>query len=152
MVKYLLLTLCFLGTANAQSTIQAHVLRLKPGQDVMKEITSYVQINKIEAFSVLSAVGSLTEAHIRFANKKEATKISGPFEIVSFSGTGGLAGSHLHLSISDEEGRTLGGHLVEGNKVYTTFELVLGVYPDLIFKRTLDPTFGYNELDAQKKK
>lgn len=135
----------------AQSSMQVQVLRLRPGQDVMNEIVKFITDNKIEAYSVLSAVGSLTEAQIRFANKKEASKLTGPLEIVSLSGTGGLAGSHLHLSVSDGEGKTSGGHLVQGNKVYTTLELVLGVYPELSFKRTLDPASGYNELDVRKK-
>ena len=52
-----------------------HVVRLKPGQDVMKEITNYVASNKILAGSVLSSVGSLQEAHIRFAHNKEGTRL-----------------------------------------------------------------------------
>ena len=150
MLKFIAL-FCLAGVAVAQSSMQVHVLRLKPGQDVMKEIFNFVTVHKIEAYSVVSAVGSLTEAQLRFANKKEASKLTGPLEIVSLSGTGGMAGSHLHLAVSDGEGRTTGGHLVEGSKVYTTLELVLGVYPELSFKRTLDPASGYNELDVKKK-
>jgi predicted DNA-binding protein with PD1-like motif len=55
-------------------------------------------------------------------------------------------GSHLHLAISDSTGRTIGGHLVDGNLVYTTMEIVIGVLEDLDFRRELDPASTYNEL------
>lgn len=128
-----------------------HVVRLKPGQDVMKEITNYVASNKILAGSVLSSVGSLQEAHIRFAHNKEGTRLKGPFEVVSFSGTMGMEGSHLHMALADGKGVTLGGHLLEGSKVFTTLEIILAEFPELNFKRTLDTTYGYKELDVQKK-
>jgi predicted DNA-binding protein with PD1-like motif len=131
--------------------IKIHVLRLKPGQDVLKEVTGFVQTNKINAASILSVVGSLSEAHFRFANNKEGVRLKGPFEVVSLSGTTGGEGSHIHLSVADRKGTTLGGHLLEGNSVFTTLEIVLGEYPDLIFKRTLDSTYGYKELEVQKK-
>lgn len=61
-------------------------------------------------------------------------------------------GSHLHLSVSDSTGRTLGGHLLEGYRVYTTAEIVVGVTPDIVFTREPDPTFGYKELEVRKRK
>jgi predicted DNA-binding protein with PD1-like motif len=128
-----------------------HVLRLKPGQDVFKEITTYIASNKILAGSILSSVGSLQEAHLRFADHKEGSKLKGPFEVVSFSGTMGVEGSHLHMALADGKGMTLGGHVLEGNKVFTTLEIVLAEFPELNFKRTLDTTYGYKELDVQKK-
>jgi predicted DNA-binding protein with PD1-like motif len=131
--------------------LKIHVLRLKPGQDVLKEVTVFIQTNKISAASILSAVGSLSEAHLRYANNKDGVKMKGPLEVVSFSGTSGAEGSHFHLSVADSKGVTLGGHLLEGNSVFTTLEIVLGEYPDLIFKRTLDSTYGYKELEVQKK-
>jgi predicted DNA-binding protein with PD1-like motif len=130
--------------------IQIQVLRLKPGQDVKVEIDAYVKAHALHAASVISAVGSLNEANIRFANKDKSTVIKGPLEVVSLSGTLGLDGDHLHIAVSDGAGKTTGGHLVEGNKVFTTMELVIGVYPSLIFKRTLDSASGYKELDIQK--
>lgn len=130
------------------SSLKIEALRFSPGQDVKVELESYLQKNKIQAASILSAVGSLTEAHLRFANKKEGTRINGPLEIVSLSGTLGTDGSHIHLAVSDADGKTLGGHLLEGNKVFTTLELVLGIYSELAFKRTLDPKSGFKELEV----
>ena len=42
--------------------------------------------------------------------------------------------------------RTLGGHLLDGCRVYTTAEIVPGEPPALEFRRETDPTFGYQEL------
>ena len=32
------------------------------------------------------------------------------------------------------------------SEIFTTAEIVLGVYPDLVFDRELDETYGYKEL------
>jgi predicted DNA-binding protein with PD1-like motif len=52
----------------------------------------------------------------------------------------------LHLAFSDSTGRTIGGHLLDGCRVYTTAEIVLGELPGLVFAREKDPTYGYQEL------
>ena len=104
-----------------------------------------------EAASVLSVVGSLNHATLRFANQPEATRVDGPLEILSLSGTLSKHGAHLHLSVADGDGKMTGGHLKPGNPVFTTAEIVLGVYPDLVFARELDETYGYKELVVRKK-
>ena len=127
-----------------------HSLRLSPGQDLKVELTRYLKEHKIGALAVVTCVGSLTEAHLRFANKKEGSRLTGPFEIVSLEGCGGPDGWHLHLSVSDGEGRTLGGHLLKGSLVYTTAELVLVELEGTIFRRVHDPATGYPELRIEK--
>lgn len=70
----------------------------------------------------------------------------GHFEIVSLVGTLSANGSHLHLAVADSTGRTIGGHLLDGCRVYTAAEIVLGELPALDFRRETDPAFGYLEL------
>jgi predicted DNA-binding protein with PD1-like motif len=68
------------------------------------------------------------------------------FEIVSMVGTFSRDGScHLHLSMSDAEGNTFGGHLIEG-EIFTTAEVVLGSADGIDFCREHDDETGYNEL------
>lgn len=141
---------CFLFSFNVIADIKVHALRLKPGQDLRKEIEAFVLKEKIKAGSILSSVGSLTEVTLRFANKEKTKSFKGHFEVVSLSGTIGLAGSHLHMSVSDGEGKTVGGHLAEGNKVYTTLELIIGEYPGLNFLRVDDKSSGFKELEIKK--
>ena len=47
------------------------------------------------------------------------------------------------LAVADSTGRTIGGHLLDGCRVYTTAEIVLGELPQLEFRREADATFGY---------
>jgi predicted DNA-binding protein with PD1-like motif len=126
--------------------MQAFTFRLKPGQDLLDEIEAVVAEKNIEAGCVLSAVGSLTHATLRLANRDEYSKYDGHFEIVSMTGTVSVHGSHLHISISDENGKTIGGHLVPGCKIYTTAEMVLGIFYDVVYKREYVEDSGYEEL------
>ncbi len=122
-------------------------IRLKPGQDLYAELDRFVQSGNVEAGCVLCSVGSLTHARLRLANRDTLSDFDGHFEIVSLTGTLSMHGSHLHVSISDEDGQTLGGHLSEGCIVYTTVELVLAVFDDVIYRRELLPNdSGYEEL------
>ncbi len=129
------------------SSLQAYALRLRPGDDLRQQLTAFVAAHRIEAGAVLTCVGSLTDVSLRLANQETATRYHGHFEIVSLVGTlSASGGGHLHLSVSDSTGRTLGGHLLEGCRVYTTAEIVLAALPGLVFTRETDPTFGYREL------
>jgi len=68
-------------------------------------------------------------------------------EIVSLVGTlAAKGGPHLHISVANSQGQTIGGHLMEGNSIYTTAEVVLGNANNLLFVRELDPQSGYEEL------
>ena len=68
------------------------------------------------------------------------------FEITSLVGTFSRdGGCHLHMSLSDAEGNTIGGHLIDGI-VFTTVELVLGTADGIEFSRQHDDKTGYREL------
>jgi len=135
------------------SATRAHALRLHPGDDLRDALLAYVQQHDIKAGAVLTCVGSLTVATLRLANQEGPTEYRGHFEIVSLVGTlSSTGGAHLHLSVSDSTGRTLGGHLLSGCRVYTTAEIVLAELPELEFVRETDPTFGYRELVVKPRK
>ena len=95
---------------------------------------------------MISAVGSLSEAYLRLADQRQATRFQGPYEIVSLTGTLGGDTLHMHLAISDGFGVTVGGHLQSGCIVHTTCELVLIESVDLVYRREPDTKTGYNEL------
>ncbi len=127
--------------------MQAYTFRLKPGQDLFEEIERFVREKSVEAGCVLCSVGSLTYASIRLANRAEATEYEGHFEIVSMTGTVSVHGSHIHIAISDENGKTIGGHLMPGCRVYTTAEVVLAAFEDVVYRREmLENDSGYEEL------
>lgn len=123
-----------------------HVLRLKPGQDLKQELLGLAKRNDLRATVVLSGVGSLKSARLRFAGAKEGAPLDGPFEIVSMTGTTTHDSCHIHVAIADSHGRVLGGHLLDGCVIHTTCELSLLENKDLEFSRELDPDTGYKEL------
>jgi predicted DNA-binding protein with PD1-like motif len=126
--------------------MHTHTFRLFPGQDLRQSIDQFVNEHNINAGCVLACVGSLTRATLRLADGEQHTTFEGKFEIVSLTGTRSVHGSHLHISISDGEGRTLGGHLVPGCCIYTTAEIVIAVFPQVVYKREYCQQSGYAEL------
>lgn len=126
-------------------------IRLKPDDDLKHSLKGFVEENNIEAGFILTAVGSLKQASLRFANQDESQVFVEKFEIVSLVGMLSTHGSHLHLCLSDKDGQTIGGHLVNGCIIYTTAEIVIGTSEDFIFLRKVDETTGYQELEIQPK-
>jgi predicted DNA-binding protein with PD1-like motif len=94
--------------------MQYYTFRLKPEQDLFESIEAFVHEKRIEAGCVLSGVGSLTHVTLRLANRDFYSEYDGHFEIVSIAGTLSIHGSHLHISISDGDGKTIGGHFDSG--------------------------------------
>jgi len=126
--------------------MQNYTFRLRPGQDLFDSIETFVKERRIEAGCVLSGVGSLRYAILRLANREFTSTYDGYFEIVSLTGTVSMHGSHLHISISDEDGNTIGGHLNSGCKIYTTAEIVLAVFDHVTYRREFAEDSGYDEL------
>jgi hypothetical protein len=149
----ILFSICTLfAMAQKSSETKSYALRLKPGADLKKSIELFLSENDMKAACIVTCVGSLTEANIRYANQPEGTVLKGHFEIVSLTGVLSTNGSHLHIAIADEQGKTFGGHLLDGNLIYTTVELIISELTNLSFKREIDDTFGYKELVIEQKK
>ncbi|HMB23104.1 MAG TPA: PPC domain-containing DNA-binding protein [Anaerolineales bacterium] len=126
--------------------MQNYTFRLKPGQDLFDSIEAFIKERHVEAGCVLSGVGSLTHATLRLADRDFYTEYDGRFEIVSITGTVSIHGSHLHISISDGDGKTIGGHLVSGCRIYTTVEIVIAAFEDVVYQREFAEDSGYEEL------
>ena len=124
-------------------------LRLRPDDDLRSSLLAYCAERKVEAAYVLTCVGSLKQAVIRFADAPDGTVLEQPLEILTLSGTLSRYGAHLHIAVADAHGHVSGGHLLEGSLIYTTAEIVLGFVPDTEFRRELDPATGYTELDLR---
>jgi len=135
---------------NPHSKSVAYAFRILPHEDLKKTILGFAAKNSIRAGAIVTAVGSLEQFNIRFANCAEGTTKRGHFEIVSLVGTFSDSACHVHLSISDNIGNTIGGHLLDGNLIYTTAEIVLIKLIDLEFRRNVDAEYGYRELVVVK--
>lgn len=121
-------------------------IRLRPGQDLKKEIENMASNHSIKAGIVASIVGSLNKAILRMADGKSIKEWAEELEIVSGTGTVSQNGSHVHISFSDKEGRVLGGHLKEGCIINTTAEIVVLIFTDAEYQRLPDLDTDYNEL------
>jgi len=121
-------------------------LRLQPGADLRLALEAWMGAQQEQAGCVISAVGSLSVAQLRFAGASKASTIQGDLEILSLAGTLSPDGAHLHIAIADSSGTVIGGHLCAGSLVRTTAELVIGLLPQWRFHRELDPATGYPEL------
>ena len=131
--------------------MHVHTLRLLPGQDLRSELENLCTHHQISAGIVLTAVGSLRTASLRFAGADQPSVRMGPFEILALSGLLSLDGVHLHLTISDSGGKVSGGHLTTGCEVFTTAEIAIGVVSDTVYLRKHDEATGYKELVVRRK-
>ena len=127
--------------------MKVFALRLKPNEDLKQTLKIFASQENIKAGFILTAIGSLKVATIRFANQDRSTVLSEKFEILSLNGTIATTGVHLHIAISDKQGKTIGGHLDDGCIIYTTAEIVIGISEEYTFLRTLDQQTGYKELE-----
>jgi hypothetical protein len=97
-------------------------------------------------------VGSLYHASIRLADGETVNQYDARYEIVSLTGTVSSNGSHFHISITNEEGNVIGGHVSYGCLVNTTAEIILvSLDEEYELSREFDEATGYNELVIHQK-
>jgi len=129
---------------------QHHVLRLTPGQDLRAALTIAFAQLRVEqnttAACVISAVGSLSRAVLRYAAEPDGTLLAEPLELITLSGTLSPDGVHLHAGVATAQGEMRGGHVMPGCIVRTTAEIVLAPLPGWVFTREHDAQTGFLEL------
>ena len=121
-------------------------LRLTPGQDLRQAIEAAVCGQGCSAAFMLSGIGSLSTAGLRFAGADAPQRLTGDMEILSLSGSVASTGSHLHMALSTATGEVLGGHVAPGCIIRTTAEVLLALLPEWKFAREPDAATGYDEL------
>lgn len=127
------------------------VLVLKPGEDLRTTIEAAVEREHITAGTVISCVGALSQARLRMANSgrqsQDVHDYQGGFEIVSLIGNIGPGRTHLHMSIADQHGKVIGGHIkTGGNIVDITAELVILADDSQRFIQRHDHAVGWDNL------
>ena len=126
--------------------MKTFALRLSPHDDLYLSLQRWTAAKEVQAGCIVSLVGSLEQATLRFAGRSVPRRMKRDFEIVSCVGTLSPQGIHVHIAIADAWGKVWGGHLVEGCLINTTAEIILGELTDYRFERSLDRRTGYNEL------
>jgi len=118
--------------------------RLFENEDLLEAISNTAKKTEIKAgFFIL--IGTLKKAKLGFYRhgKYEPLQIDEPTEIVSCMGNISLKGEeelvvHAHISVSDEKGKVLGGHVLPGCIVAATAELILVEAVDVKLQRKFD--------------
>ena len=123
-------------------------IRLAPNADLRQSLKSFAVEQNIQAGFILTAIGSLKQATIRFANQDNTTVLKDKFEIISLNGTLATTGIHIHIMVADGQGKVIGGHLSDGCIIYTTAEIVIGIAQNFSFQRSFDEQTGFNELEV----
>jgi len=121
-------------------------LRLPPGADLREALEEAARQPGVGSAFVVSGIGSLTQARLRFAQADVETVIEGPLEILSLSGSLAENGAHLHMAVSRADGSVLGGHVGHGCAIRTTAEVLLALLPGWQLTRAHDAETGYQEL------
>ena len=141
-------------------------VRFHPGDDVLLSLQKLCEEQNLKNGIILSAIGSLDGAAffdpVQLPDKKagygysEAVTIQGPIELTNASGmichdADGEVLLHVHISLSDRYGNGHGGHLIEGNKVLLTVDMVLGELEGIDMGRKYDeelevPLFAPKQL------
>lgn len=143
-----LILACNTKNDKPRADMKHYAFRLKPGEDLRAALEQKTKDLEIKAGWIVTCAGSLTDYCIRFANQPDSATGSGHFEIVSLTGTLSPDGPHLHISISDSTGKTIGGHLMKGCKIYTTAEIVIQSSEQFTFERKKDGTTPWEELQV----
>lgn len=121
-------------------------VRLTPGDDLRRALEDVVGAQEMRCAFIVSGIGSLVAARLRFAGEAGEALIAGPLEIVGIAGSITPEGAHLHMTVSDKEGRVYGGHVGYGNIVRTTLEALLALLPAEAMTRGFDAETGFKEL------
>jgi predicted DNA-binding protein with PD1-like motif len=121
-------------------------VRFGPGVDLRGALQGVLAEHGVEAAYVIQGIGSLSVAQIRFAGMDQATELRGDLEILTLGGSLSPDGVHLHISVSDTEGRVTGGHMGPGCTVRTTAEVLVALLADHRFARDFDAATGFPEL------
>jgi hypothetical protein len=129
-----------------EMTMEALPLRFSAGTDLRAALAAIPHLHGVDAAFVVQGIGSLSVACIRYAGKPDAAELHGDLEILTLGGSLGPDGPHLHISVSDGEGRVTGGHMGAGCVVRTTAEVLVALLPEHRFSREHDPATGYKEL------
>jgi predicted DNA-binding protein with PD1-like motif len=131
---------------DTTGSLQPWPLRLLPGDDLRRAIEAAVASRGLSAAFVVCGIGSLRPARVRLAGAQTTLDLDDDLELLTLSGTIARQGSHLHMSVSDADGRMIGGHVAYGCIVRTTAEVLLALLPEWDFSREPDARTGWSEL------
>ena len=130
---------------------QIHTFRVRPGRELIADISHYCTDHGISSGLIIGIIGSVQGARLNFLmslpGKYDSMEYTGPLEIVCAQGSIALKDSetvvHIHILLASKD-MCWGGHLAEA-KVFSTAEVSIGELNYQLQRQTDDYT-GLNEL------
>ncbi|WP_308654924.1 DNA-binding protein [uncultured Anaerococcus sp.] len=130
------------------------IARFDRGEEVhetLKKIAIKENI-KLAAISAIGATDDFTIGVYKVDDKSYTEKnFQGIFEILAINGTITTKDDkyypHLHISVADDKGNGLGGHLIKAN-ISVTCEMVIDIIDGRV-GRKMDDDIGINLFDFQ---
>lgn len=132
------------------------VARIKTGRDLLKELTNLVEEHQIRSGVFLSGVGLLEKANLRNCKtlpnafpitdeNRAYMTFNQPSEILALSGNvsdvEGNPWVHAHVTLSfvdNQEIKVVGGHLIEGCKIFGFAEVIIMELEAIDMRKTFD--------------
>lgn len=127
--------------------------KFQAGADLYDAIVELCEKHGIGGGVILSAFGSLKEAHIKAPIPMNTNRYGAgygdeevyefPMELVATNGVictreDGVIEPHIHVSLGAVNGWTAGGHLCQGTKILITVEGAIAVFSGIDMKKVLD--------------
>ena len=106
-------------------TGRTYIFKISKGKDLLEALTDFCHDNQIKC-GIISGIGSLENATLAYYDqvKKKYDKkvLTQKTEILNISGNVSIMDNrsfiHAHLTLCDDKGTLLGGHLMAGTKVF----------------------------------
>ncbi|MDD3419903.1 MAG: DNA-binding protein [Candidatus Gastranaerophilales bacterium] len=135
--------------SNKYSLKEVFVVKGDYNADLLEQINNFC-IEKNIKTGMINAIGAVQNIRLGYfdQNTKQYSTLEdlsekGPFEIVHCGGNVSLKDGkpfcHLHIVVSDREGKCFGGHLMPGVKVFA-LEFVVHSFDGAELERGLDET------------
>ena len=99
------------------------LVRMDKGEEILEQMQKVAEQENIRLaeVSALGAINDFTVGVFKTDEKKYySNHFEGAFEITSLTGTISKGRSHLHITLSDDRGQCIGGHLERGCRIKIT--------------------------------
>ncbi len=112
----------------SMSVKRIHILRIDPGEDVLKAVKQFVQEANLRQAVVLGGYGTLATYHLHWVTHNRIPtdncfgRGEGGIEILSMNGLVVEGEPHIHVALSMPDG-AFGGHLEPGCTAYVLCEV-----------------------------
>lgn len=125
------------------------VARVRDGEDLLSAVSSLALNSGFKA-ATIELIGAVHRAVLLYYNhhlkRYEEILIEEPMEIASGLGNVSLREGqpfcHIHLVLSDRQGRCVGGHLAQGTRVFLAEVVLKEMETDIPLERSHDQDSG----------